>query len=101
MIRVGQVSLLRGYGNSPEHRAVIEGIVRYKCQGGGQEHTGQLRDNYSNTTKKKKKLLFHNTLSFSVDHSTETCTLPPLNQVRELTRKSRLPDERDAPERNS
>ena len=43
MIRVGQVSLLRGYGNSPEHRASIEGIVRYRHQGGGQDHTSQLR----------------------------------------------------------
>ena len=38
----GVVSLLRGYSYRFQGVAGIEGIVRYRHQGGGQEHTHQL-----------------------------------------------------------
>ena len=36
-------TLLRGYGYRLEVRAVKEGTARYHHEGGGQEHTSQLR----------------------------------------------------------
>ena len=41
--------LLRGDGHGLEGRAVIEGIVRYDHQGGGQDHTHQIIVPYNNT----------------------------------------------------
>ena len=41
--------LLRGDGHVQEGGAVIEGIVRYGHQGGGQDHTHQIRVPYNNT----------------------------------------------------
>ena len=43
---VGLEDLLRGCGNRLEGRAGLEGIVRYRHQGGGQDHTSQLRVPY-------------------------------------------------------
>ena len=40
---------LRGDGHVLEGRAVIEGTMRYGNQGGGQDHTHQLRVFYNNT----------------------------------------------------
>ena len=49
MVRSSMVSyLLRGYGYRQEGTAVIEGIVRYDHQGGGQEHTTQIIVSYNN-----------------------------------------------------
>ena len=40
--------LLRGDGHGQEGSAGLEGIVRYGHQGGGQEHTHQIRVSYDN-----------------------------------------------------
>ena len=47
----GYKDLSRGYGYSLKGNALTEGIVRYDHQGGGQEHTSQLRITYNNTIK--------------------------------------------------
>ena len=46
MGKMVEMDILRGYGYRPEGRAGNEGIVRYRHQGGGQEHTSQLRVTY-------------------------------------------------------
>ena len=43
------ISLLRGYGHRRQGRAVTEGIVRYRHQGGGQDHTHQIIISYKPT----------------------------------------------------
>ena len=45
-------NLLRGYGYYLKGKALTEGIVRYLYQGGGQDHTSQLRITYNNNTMK-------------------------------------------------
>ena len=57
MVRSSMVSLslLRGYGDGQEGRAGLEGKVRYGHQGGGQEHTGQLRIIYNNNNDNKMR----------------------------------------------
>ena len=45
----GVASLLRGYGYRPQGRAVIECTFRYPHQGGGQNHTHQIRVSYKPT----------------------------------------------------
>ena len=48
-IRLGRRGrLLRGDSHGQEGGAALEGIVRYGHQGGGQEHTTQIRVIYNN-----------------------------------------------------
>ena len=41
--------ILRGYGYRLEGRAGLEGSTEYRHQGGGQDHTHQLRVSCNNT----------------------------------------------------
>jgi len=50
--RVG-ITILRGYDYRLEGNAVIEGVIRYGHQGGGQTHTLQLIIIYNDTMNKK------------------------------------------------
>ena len=45
----GERNLLRGDDDRLERSAVIEGIARYRHQGGGQHHTHQIIVSYDNT----------------------------------------------------
>ena len=57
------ISLLRGYGDGQEV-AVLEGIVRYDHQGGGQEHISQssVIYNTNNTVMMSAMIILYQTL---------------------------------------
>ena len=72
------------YGYYLEGSAELEGTVRYRHQGGGQEHTGQLRVIY------KRELNFHIQLII---------VQLPLHRVRLLTIERIRAKKSDSPEK--
>ena len=70
----GVVSLLRGYSYRFQGVAGIEGIVRYRHQGGGQDHPHQLIVIYDEYKRNERRLPNH---IHTNKYTSNACTIRP------------------------